>query len=234
MPRRGPVGGRTPTTTGTSRRGLPRPLPAGQVVGCAHRPTASSTPTPSAATSSSASLAPATTSRRIRSPVPTEHPGGPGHDPGTPAHQALRRQDRRAHPPLHHRAQWVETERWTAFRSHWGVEAFYCRPGEVGAHEKGRGRGADRLVPPQPHGPGPGGRLAGRAQRADRPLGRRGPGPADRGAAAHDRGDVRRRGPGCRRRCRSSRSRPAAGSPRAWTATRRSPSAPTATRCPPG
>ncbi|XVV08124.1 hypothetical protein ACQPW3_11435 [Actinosynnema sp. CA-248983] len=31
----------------------------------------------------------------------------------------------------------METERWTAFRSHWGVEAFYCRPGEVGAHEKG-------------------------------------------------------------------------------------------------
>lgn len=31
----------------------------------------------------------------------------------------------------------VETERWTAFRSHWGVESFYCRPGLVGAHEKG-------------------------------------------------------------------------------------------------
>ncbi len=55
MPRCGTPGGGTPTTTGTSRRGLPRPLPAGQVIGCAHRPTASSTPTPSAATSSSAS-----------------------------------------------------------------------------------------------------------------------------------------------------------------------------------
>ncbi|MFE0358790.1 IS21 family transposase [Streptomyces nigra] len=31
----------------------------------------------------------------------------------------------------------VETDRWTAFRSHWGVEAFYCRPGIEGAHEKG-------------------------------------------------------------------------------------------------
>ena len=31
----------------------------------------------------------------------------------------------------------VGTERWTAFRSHWGVESFYCRPGLVGAHEKG-------------------------------------------------------------------------------------------------
>jgi hypothetical protein len=31
----------------------------------------------------------------------------------------------------------VESDRWTAFRSHWGVEAFYCRPGIEGAHEKG-------------------------------------------------------------------------------------------------
>lgn len=31
----------------------------------------------------------------------------------------------------------VETARWTAFRSHYGLEAFYCRPGLEGAHEKG-------------------------------------------------------------------------------------------------
>ncbi|MGW2311314.1 IS21 family transposase [Actinomadura luteofluorescens] len=31
----------------------------------------------------------------------------------------------------------VETERWTAFRSHYGIESFYCRPGIEGAHEKG-------------------------------------------------------------------------------------------------
>ncbi|WP_461017514.1 IS21 family transposase [Streptomyces daliensis] len=31
----------------------------------------------------------------------------------------------------------VETERWTAFRSHFGIDAFYCRPGIEGAHEKG-------------------------------------------------------------------------------------------------
>ncbi|WP_037827303.1 IS21 family transposase, partial [Streptomyces sp. NRRL B-1347] len=31
----------------------------------------------------------------------------------------------------------VETERWTAFRSHYGLEVFYCRPGISGAHEKG-------------------------------------------------------------------------------------------------
>ncbi|MFE5541968.1 IS21 family transposase [Streptomyces sp. NPDC056519] len=31
----------------------------------------------------------------------------------------------------------VEAERWTAFRSHYGLEAFYCQPGIQGAHEKG-------------------------------------------------------------------------------------------------
>ncbi|MGI5171456.1 IS21 family transposase [Spirillospora sp. CA-253888] len=30
-----------------------------------------------------------------------------------------------------------ETDRWTAFREHYGIEAFYCRPGKEGAHEKG-------------------------------------------------------------------------------------------------
>ncbi|MFF6787241.1 IS21 family transposase [Streptomyces sp. NPDC012510] len=30
-----------------------------------------------------------------------------------------------------------ESERWTAFRTHWGIESFYCRPGLEGAHEKG-------------------------------------------------------------------------------------------------
>ncbi|OYO19830.1 IS21 family transposase [Enemella dayhoffiae] len=33
--------------------------------------------------------------------------------------------------------QRVETERWTAYRSHYGLEAFYCQPGIQGAHEKG-------------------------------------------------------------------------------------------------
>ncbi|GAA4991963.1 IS21 family transposase [Yinghuangia aomiensis] len=31
----------------------------------------------------------------------------------------------------------VETARWTAFKSHYGLESFYCRPGLAGAHEKG-------------------------------------------------------------------------------------------------
>nr|WP_154674386.1 IS21 family transposase [Nakamurella lactea] len=33
--------------------------------------------------------------------------------------------------------QRVEAERWIAFRSHFGIEAFYCQPGIGGAHEKG-------------------------------------------------------------------------------------------------
>jgi transposase len=31
----------------------------------------------------------------------------------------------------------VQADRWTAFRSHYGIEAFYCQPGIQGAHEKG-------------------------------------------------------------------------------------------------
>jgi transposase len=31
----------------------------------------------------------------------------------------------------------VEADRWTVFRSHWGLDAFYCQPGIDGAHEKG-------------------------------------------------------------------------------------------------
>ncbi|MFI6594840.1 hypothetical protein ACIBHX_01255 [Nonomuraea sp. NPDC050536] len=30
----------------------------------------------------------------------------------------------------------VESERWVAFRSWAGIDAFYCRPGLIGAHEK--------------------------------------------------------------------------------------------------
>nr|WP_329408000.1 hypothetical protein [Nocardia vinacea] len=31
----------------------------------------------------------------------------------------------------------IESDRWTAFRSHFSVEPFYCQPGIEGAHEKG-------------------------------------------------------------------------------------------------
>lgn len=33
--------------------------------------------------------------------------------------------------------QRTENERWALFRSHYGFDAFYCEPGERGAHEKG-------------------------------------------------------------------------------------------------
>lgn len=35
----------------------------------------------------------------------------------------------------------TENERWTAFRSHYGIESMYCRPGLEGAHEKGGAEG---------------------------------------------------------------------------------------------
>ncbi|WP_416069978.1 IS21 family transposase [Streptomyces sp. ME01-18a] len=38
----------------------------------------------------------------------------------------------------------IEAERWTMFRSYWGVEPFYCRPGIEGAHEKGGVEGRPR------------------------------------------------------------------------------------------
>ena len=31
----------------------------------------------------------------------------------------------------------MESDRWVAFRSHYGFDAFYCRPGHEGSHEKG-------------------------------------------------------------------------------------------------
>lgn len=31
----------------------------------------------------------------------------------------------------------VESDRWVTFRSHYGFDVFYCRPGVEGAHEKG-------------------------------------------------------------------------------------------------
>ena len=31
----------------------------------------------------------------------------------------------------------VESERWVAFKSHYGFDSFYCRPGHEGSHEKG-------------------------------------------------------------------------------------------------
>jgi transposase len=105
----------------------------------------------------------------------------------------------------------VETERWTAFRSHWGIDSFYCRPGLVGAHEKGGVEGdigyfrRNHLVPvPEVD------TLAELNAKIDR----------------WDLEDEARRIRG-----RASRSRPAGCSRCGWTATARSRCAPTATRC---
>jgi hypothetical protein len=46
-----------------------------------------------------------------------------------------------------------ESDRWTAFQSHYGIEPFYCQLGIDGAHEKGGVEGQigwfrrNRLVP---------------------------------------------------------------------------------------
>ena len=88
--------------------------------------------------------------------------------------------------------QRVEADRWTAVRSHYGIEAFYCQPGIQGARE-GRRRGADRLVPTQPPRPHPRSRLPRRAQRYGRRLGRSRRRPADRVPRPHGRGTLRHR-----------------------------------------
>ena len=99
---------------------------------------------------------------------------------------------------------------------------------------EGRRRGADRLVPPQPPRPCPRGRLARRAQRYGRRLGRQPTMPGGSGPAPARSGNTSPSSSRCSRRFPTSRSRPAAGSPRASTATARSRSARTATRCPSG
>ncbi len=39
-----------------------------------------------------------------------------------------------------------ESQRWVAFRSHYGIVPFYCIPGQEGAHEKG---GVEQVLQPQ-------------------------------------------------------------------------------------
>ena len=61
----------------------------------------------------------------------------------------------------------VESERFVALRSHYGFDSFFCRPGIVGAHEKGGvegeiGRFRRRHLVPDPQG-----RLTRGAERAD-------------------------------------------------------------------
>ncbi|MDQ0710756.1 transposase [Streptomyces luteogriseus] len=72
----------------------------------------------------------------------------------------------------------VEADRWIAFRSHFGIESLYCRPGIEGAHEKGGVEGMIGYFRPQPLRSRPRGLLARRAERDGRtvgPAGRRPP-----------------------------------------------------------
>jgi transposase len=62
----------------------------------------------------------------------------------------------------------TESARWIAFRSHDGIEAFYCIPGPSGRPRKGRGRGRGRPLSPPASGPSATRGVAGGAQRADR------------------------------------------------------------------
>jgi transposase len=81
----------------------------------------------------------------------------------------------------------VESDRWTAFRSHFSINSFYCNPGIEGAHEKGGVEGADRLVPQKPPGPRPESRLTGRAERDGGALGQGGRRTPDHAAGADHR-----------------------------------------------
>ncbi len=128
----------------------------------------------------------------------------------------------------------VENERWTAFRSHFDLEAFYCQPGIGGAHEKGGVEGQvecvsrNHLVPvPQVESLA---ELNAMVEQWDLDDDARRVGARPRTIGEHFAVEVHR----CSSPCRASRSRPAAGSPPGSTATARSTSALTATPCPSG
>jgi transposase len=65
----------------------------------------------------------------------------------------------------------VESDRWVAFRSHYGFDPFYCRPGHEGSHEKGGVEGEGGRFRRTHCGPHAGGGLGRGTQRAARSLG---------------------------------------------------------------
>lgn len=117
--------------------------------------------------------------------------------------------------------QRVEADRWTAVRSHYGIEAFYCQPGIQGAHEKGGVEGQigwfrrNHLVPIPRSTPSPSSTLWSTPGTKPTTPGGSGPAPARSGNTSPPSSHSSRP-------FRPSRSRPAAGSPRAWTGTPRS------------
>ena len=93
----------------------------------------------------------------------------------------------------------IESDRFTALRSHFGFDAFFCEPGIAGRARKGRRGGRGRSLPPAPPRAGPARREPGRAERAargGRPRRRRAP---HRRPARH-----RRSGGGGRATCASA------------------------------
>jgi hypothetical protein len=113
----------------------------------------------------------------------------------------------------------VENDRWTAFRSHYDLDAFYCQPGLAGAHEKGGVEAQigwfrrNHLVPvPDVASVDELNAMIDAWDAADE---------ARRSAAVPARSESsspsRNR---CSSHCQRSRSRPAGGSPHGWTGPR--------------
>ena len=101
----------------------------------------------------------------------------------------------------------TETGRWVAFRSHYGFDSFYCRPGIEGAHEKGGVEGEVGRFRRQHLVPVPAvdslAELNTRIEAWDTPTMDAG---SARGRAASGTTSPSR--PGCSRRCRPRRSTP--------------------------
>ena len=74
----------------------------------------------------------------------------------------------------------LESDRWIAFRSHYGFDAFYCQPGVDGAHEKGGVEGEGGRFRRTHCVPMPARRLDRGAQRAAGRRRRQGRAPPDR------------------------------------------------------
>ncbi len=88
----------------------------------------------------------------------------------------------------------VEADRWIAFKSHFGIESFYCRPGIEGAHEKGGVEGQIGYFRRNHFVPVPD-RVAGGAERAGRAVGPARRAAPDRSQGPDDRRVLRGRAP---------------------------------------
>ena len=126
----------------------------------------------------------------------------------------------------------IESDRFTALRSHFGFDAFFCEPGiGIGRAREGRRGGRGRPLPPPPPRAGPARAEPGRAERAargGRPLRRR---PPHRRPARHRRQMAEAEQPALRP-LPPNPSTPRSRCRRRPTARRASPCAARATRSP--